>query len=152
MFNARPTVYNKKVTCIWLLSLSLSSYICIYWCVSPVTLPCGSFVGCHQVAGDTSTQDCDNTRVPFSTITWQETQIHRTVITLEFHSAPSHGRRHKYIDLWEHLSSTTKFECALMLLDLSMESSVNEDNTTTQHRNVFHCENTVCCQALQQQL
>jgi hypothetical protein len=83
---------------------------------------------------------------------WQETQVHRTVITLEFHSAPSHGRRHKYIDLWEHLSSTTKFECALMLLDLSMESSVNEDNTTTQHRNVFHCENTVCCQALQQQL
>jgi len=56
----------------------------INWYVSPVTLPHGSFMVCHQVAGDTSTQDCNNSLVPFTAITWQETQIHRLMRTFEF--------------------------------------------------------------------
>ena len=44
----------------------------------------------------------------------QEIQVHSTVVTLDFHSLPAHGRRHKYTDLWEHLSSTTKFECEIL--------------------------------------
>jgi len=90
--------------------------IYIYWYVSPVTLPHGSFMGSHQVAGDTSTQECDNTGVQFTAITWQDTQIHRLMRTSEFNYK---------IWMWKY--------CALMLLDLSMESNVNEDNTTAQH-------------------
>lgn len=73
----------------WLLSLSLSSYI--YFGMSGQS-------HYHVAASWTATR-------------WQETHVHGTVITLEFRSLPSHSRRHKYTDLWEHLSSSTKFEC-----------------------------------------
>jgi len=88
----------------------------ILWYVSPVSLPRCSFMDCHQVAGDTSTQDYDNTGVSSTAITWQETQIHRLIRTFEFNNK---------IWMWKY--------CALMLLDLSMESSVNEGNTTAHH-------------------
>jgi hypothetical protein len=39
---------------------------------------------CHQVAGDTSTQDLDSTGVAVTSVTWQETQIHRLMRTLTF--------------------------------------------------------------------
>jgi len=31
----------------------------------------------HQIAGDTNTQNDENVTGPFTTIVWQETQIHR---------------------------------------------------------------------------
>ena len=89
VFSVRSTVRDREVTCIWPLSLSLSSYISIGMSVQSHS---------HVAASRTATR-------------WQETLVHGTMITLEFHSLPSHGRRLKYTDLWERLSSTTKFEC-----------------------------------------
>jgi hypothetical protein len=108
VFSVRSTVRNRKVTCIWLLSLWLSSYT--YFSMS---------VQSHShiaASWDTSTQDYDNTGVPFTAITWQETQKHRLMRMFELNNK---------IRIWKY--------CAVMLLVLSMESSVNEGNTTAQH-------------------
>ena len=73
---------------------------------------------------------------------WQQKQIHKTMKKLEFNSPPSYGRRCKYTDLWESLSSPTNLNAkilrfyAVTIIDLSMESSVNEGNATAQHFSV----------------
>jgi hypothetical protein len=63
--------------------------------------------------------------------------------TVEVNSPPSHGRGRKYTDLRECLISPTNLNAkilrfyAITIIDLTMESSVNEGNATAQHFSVI---------------
>lgn len=72
---------------------------------------------CHSAAsaGDTSTQYYGNIGVPFTASTWQETNTQT------------------YENIRVQLQNLNVKYCALMLLDLSVESIVNKGNTTAQH-------------------